>query len=79
MRLDRLARAVLRCGVVAEVRYTVDVDRCIRCGACAIVAPAIFAVSRRVALRRQPSSDEEVAACAVAALVCPTQAIAEAS
>jgi ferredoxin len=59
--------------------YTVDVERCIRCGGCAILAPATFAVDKRVRLVRQPASVEEERACATAALVCPAQAIGVAS
>lgn len=55
--------------------YTVEVERCLRCGACAILAPAVFAVDRRVEIRRQPVDDVERAACRTAALVCPAQAI----
>jgi ferredoxin len=60
-----------------EVR--VEIERCIRCGACAIVAPATFEVSKKVRVIRQPTTDDEAAACAIAALICPAQAIAEAS
>ncbi|HEX3759346.1 MAG TPA: ferredoxin [Kofleriaceae bacterium] len=55
--------------------YAVDPERCLGCGSCAILAPAVFAVVRRVRLVRQPVTEPEAAACAAAALVCPTQAI----
>jgi ferredoxin len=55
--------------------YAVDAERCIRCGACAILAPQSFEVGARAHLIRQPVTDEEARACAVAALVCPAQAI----
>lgn len=57
------------------VGYAVDPERCLGCGSCAILAPDVFAVVRRVRLVRQPVTAPEAAACAAAALVCPTQAI----
>jgi ferredoxin len=57
-------------------RYAVEPERCLGCGACAVLAPAVFAVARRVRLVRQPATDAERAACAAATLVCPTRAIA---
>lgn len=56
--------------------YSVEVERCLGCGSCAILAPALFAVARRVRLVRQPETPAERDACAAAALVCPTRAIA---
>ena len=58
------------------VGYAVDAERCLGCGSCAILAPEVFAVVRRVRLVRQPVTAPEATACAAAALVCPTQAIA---
>jgi ferredoxin len=58
--------------------YVVDVERCIRCGACAILAPGLFEVVRKVRLVRQPATASEATAAAAAALVCPARAIAEA-
>jgi len=55
--------------------YAVEPERCLGCGSCAILAPEVFAVARRVRLVRQPVTEREAAACAAAALVCPTQAI----
>lgn len=57
------------------IGYAVEPERCLGCGSCAILAPAVFAVVRRVRLVRQPATEAEVTACAAAALVCPTQAI----
>jgi ferredoxin len=57
------------------VGYAVVPEHCLGCGSCAIIAPAVFAVVRRVRLVRQPASESETTACAAAALVCPTQAI----
>jgi ferredoxin len=54
----------------------VAADRCIRCGACASLAPGVFDVSRlRARVTREPETDAERAASHAAALVCPTQAI----
>lgn len=58
------------------VGYVVDPERCLGCGSCAILAPEVFAVVRRVRLVRQPVTEAEATACAAAALVCPAQAIA---
>jgi ferredoxin len=55
--------------------YAVEPERCLGCGSCAIIAPEVFAVIRRVRLVRQPATESETTACAAAALVCPTQAI----
>lgn len=55
--------------------YRVDGERCLGCGSCAILAPAVFAVARRVRLLRQPETPAEATACAAASLVCPTRAI----
>jgi ferredoxin len=57
------------------IGYAVEPERCLGCGSCAILAPGVFAVVRRVRLVRQPATEAEVTACAAAALVCPTQAI----
>ena len=55
---------------------TVDLSACVRCAACAILAPRIFELTRKgTRVVRQPSDDRERAACRVAAVVCPTQAI----
>ena len=57
------------------VTYTADAERCIRCGSCAILAPGVFAVERRMQIVRQPEGDAEQAQCRAAAIVCPTGAI----
>lgn len=55
---------------------TIDPGVCIRCAACAVVAPSLFDVSRKGSrLRRQPSSDDDHQALLAAAAVCPTRAI----
>ncbi|HLU64737.1 MAG TPA: ferredoxin [Kofleriaceae bacterium] len=57
-------------------RYAVDPASCIRCAACAILAPGVFEVDRRGSrLLRQPGDPDERAACDAAALICPTGAI----
>jgi len=61
------------------IGYAVEPERCLGCGSCAILAPGVFAVVRRVRLVRQPATEAEVTACAAAVLVCPTQAIRGAS
>jgi ferredoxin len=59
---------------VDDVR--VDLRSCVRCAACAIVAPQTFEITRKgTRIVRQPEDDRERAACRVAALVCPTRAI----
>jgi ferredoxin len=57
------------------IGYAVEPERCLGCGSCAILAPGVFAVVRRVRLVRQPATEAEVTACAAAVLICPTQAI----
>lgn len=61
----------------AVTAYTVDRERCIACGACAILAPGVFEVVKKVRMVRPPGDDAERAGCAAAVQVCPTQAIAE--
>jgi ferredoxin len=59
--------------------YSVDVKACIRCAACATVAPRHFAVKSGPAKPLKPAQNEaEQRACATAQLMCPTQAIARA-
>jgi ferredoxin len=58
-----------------SIDYKVDAARCIRCGSCAVLAPEVFAVQRRVELVRQPRSMAELAQVRAAAIVCPTGAI----
>ena len=57
----------------------VDARRCVRCAACAVVAPGLFEVTRKgTVVRRQPVGEDEVRMAAAAVLVCPAQAILEA-
>ena len=56
-------------------KYSADAERCIRCGSCAILAPGVFAVERRVQIVRQPDGEAEQVRCRAAAIVCPTGAI----
>ena len=55
----------------------VDASACVRCAACATVAPECFSVEARGPARvlRQPGSAPELSACEAAAALCPTQAI----
>lgn len=54
----------------------IDLKRCIRCGGCSIIAPAVFSVATKAtAVVRQPANDDERRATRAAALACPTQAI----
>ena len=64
-----------RLAVSPLATYIADAERCIRCGSCAILAPGVFAVERRVQILRQPEGDAEQARCRAAAIVCPTGAI----
>jgi ferredoxin len=60
------------------VAIVVDRSACVRCGACASVAPAVFAVNRRgVEVLAQPSDDRQHVAVRAALLLCPARAIAE--
>ncbi len=57
----------------------VDAPHCIRCAACATVAPAHFAVARGPAkLTRAPETAAERRRCTQAAALCPTEAIVDA-
>jgi ferredoxin len=54
----------------------VDASRCVRCAACATVAPAHFAVGAgKARVLRAPSSEAERVSCRAAAALCPTGAI----
>lgn len=56
---------------------TIDPSACVRCAACAAVAPAVFELSRKgIRVLRPPADRAEAAACRAAALICPTRAIA---
>lgn len=71
------ARGSLRAvGLAVNGTIAVDPRACVRCAACSIVAPTVFAVDRRGSrVRRQPDGEPERAACRAAQLLCPTQAI----
>jgi len=58
------------------VGYCTYAERCIGCGSCAILVPGVFVVDKRVRLLRQPRDTPEQRGCDVAALMCPTNAIA---
>jgi len=54
----------------------VDLAACIRCAACATLAPRIFEVTRKgTRVLRQPEGEAERALVQVASLVCPTKAV----
>ena len=56
--------------------YSIDARACIRCAACATVAPAHFAVGAGTAkLLRPPATPEERFSCEAAAKLCPTKAV----
>src|SRR5262245_51431108 len=58
--------------------FRVDSRSCIRCAACATVAPAMVGVGPGPArARRVPSTPEELRDCRAAVALCPTQAIVE--
>ena len=58
--------------------FRVDSRSCIRCAACATVAPAMFGVGPGPArARRAPSTPEQLRDCRAAVALCPTQAIVE--
>jgi ferredoxin len=54
---------------------TIDLSACLRCGACAILAPRTFEVTRKGARVIASPSAADVGAVRAAALVCPAQAI----
>jgi ferredoxin/rubrerythrin len=56
--------------------YAIDPRTCVRCAACATVAPDNFLVKAGPAkIRRQPETAFEARACEAARVICPTQAI----
>jgi ferredoxin len=56
--------------------YAIDARTCIRCAACATVAPDNFLVRAGPArVRQQPRNPFEGAGCEAARVLCPTQAI----
>jgi ferredoxin len=61
---------------MSQPLHAVDPRRCIRCAACASVAPALFALDGPSArFVRPPEDDEERAAVEAAVLLCPASAI----
>lgn len=56
--------------------FAVAPDRCIQCGACALVAPTVFRMSERGSeVYAQPAGGEELEGARAALLICPTSAI----
>jgi ferredoxin len=54
----------------------VDLQRCIRCGGCATIAPSVFSVvTKATTIERQPKTDAEWRDTRAASFACPTQAI----
>jgi len=59
-----------------EVRYAVVVEKCLRCGACASLAPGLIAMNDSAAFMvRQPVSSEELRMTEAALFNCPVLAI----
>ncbi|MBV8757192.1 MAG: ferredoxin [Deltaproteobacteria bacterium] len=59
-----------------EVELHVERARCIRCGACASLAPGVFALrGEAYDVARQPATDEERVLARAAVLNCPSHAI----
>lgn len=57
--------------------YSIDSKACIRCAACATIAPRHFQVKQGPAKALRPAeTDRELKSCEAARLMCPTQAIA---
>lgn len=64
----------------AHTAYEVVGKACVRCAACATVAPRHFSVKAGPAkVTAAPANDVEARACAAAATLCPTQAIVPAA
>lgn len=56
--------------------YSIDAKACIRCAACATIAPRHFQVKQGPAVvLRPPQGEREEASCEAARRICPTQAI----
>jgi ferredoxin len=56
--------------------YRIDPEACVHCGACASLAPELFAVDRGHSnVVRQPETDQEQRRAEAAVLNCPTAAI----
>jgi ferredoxin len=63
-------------GPQASISVSVSAEDCLRCAACASVAPQLFAVDRGPArVLREPRTEEEHLAVRVAAALCPTRAL----
>jgi ferredoxin len=61
---------------MSERCYEVDARKCIRCAACATVAPGLFVVDGPAARAvRAPADDAERWSCEAALLLCPTSTI----
>ena len=59
-----------------EEELHVERERCIRCGACASLAPGVFALQGEAyAIARQPASDDERVLATAALINCPSHAI----
>lgn len=56
--------------------FRASAERCVRCHACATLAPEVFAVrTDTVTIVRQPQTPDEQSRAMAALLVCPAQAI----
>ena len=55
--------------------FRATAERCVRCHACATLAPEVFAVRDTVTITRQPQTADEQDRAMAALLVCPAQAI----
>ena len=67
-----------RCSLSNPLAYAVDARACVRCAACATVAPAHFSVGAGPArMLRAPANERERTACEAATIICPTQAISK--
>ena len=65
-------------GVATDLALRVSVDPagCLRCAACASLAPELFAIGAHASRSlRAPATPEETARVRAAALLCPAQAI----
>jgi ferredoxin len=59
-----------------QTTFAVDPGRCIRCGACALLAPGVFQMTDSASrVSGAPADDEELQAAQAAVLICPTLAI----
>lgn len=53
----------------------VDLGTCVRCGACAIIAPAVFELTRKGTRVVREPIDAELPAVRAASLMCPKRSI----